>query len=64
MGSNAYHVGDVTEHELGMAGIQAGADSGEGQEGLKTDEEMANEIGDKRMYMPQVCDVTRFLYVT
>jgi len=53
VGSNAYHVGDVTEHELGMAGIEAGADSGEGQEGLKTDEEMANEIGDKRMYMPQ-----------
>jgi len=36
-----------------MTGIHAGSDSGQGQEGLKTDEDMAREIGDKRMYMPQ-----------
>ena len=39
--------------DLGMTGIHAGSDSHEGQEGLKTDEDMAREIGDKRMYMPQ-----------
>ena len=51
--NDAMQVGSVTQRDLGMAGIHAGSDSHEGQEGLKTDEDMAREIGDKRMYMPQ-----------
>jgi hypothetical protein len=40
-------------HDLGMSGIEPVPGAGSGQEGLKTDKEMAAEIGDTRMYMPQ-----------
>ena len=37
VGKDAMQVGSLTQHDLGMAGIHAGSDSGEGQEGLKTE---------------------------
>ena len=41
------------EKDLGMSGIRTDAGGDGAQEGLRTDEDMAREIGDKRMYMPQ-----------
>ena len=41
------------EKDLGMSGIRTDAGGDGAQEGLRTDEDMAREIGDKRMYMPR-----------
>ncbi|EKX37912.1 hypothetical protein GUITHDRAFT_115887 [Guillardia theta CCMP2712] len=55
MTSELNKVGKLTQKDLGMGGFTKEEEIEEagGQKGLKTDQDIANEIGDHRMYMPQ-----------